>query len=230
MNKFVELFEKMPFKKWCEKFSVKLPFLAKVAPIANFVVSGLAVVIVVVVIACVASSGKSKDKGGTAKEVTAIEKVADKNDKKEEKPAEKTDKKTSDKSDKKTAEAKPAPAPSKPVTSIEDLEGYWALETQGSNASGFYFHNGKVYTGIGYYNGDKNTCIYDYSELRGAHLKESILYLSMGEKFGFSYKITDFNGRSMKMHIRKNGTEQGVLTYNKFNGKVVSSMMLGSER
>lgn len=206
---------------------MKLPFLAKVAPIANFVVSGLAVVIVIVVIACVASSGKSKDKGGTAKEVTAVEKVADKNDKKEEKTAEKTDKKTSDKSDKKAAEAKPTP--SKPVTSLNDLEGYW-MDVASEIASGFYFHNGKVYTGIGYYNGDKNTCIYDYSELRGAHLKESILYLSMGEKFGFSYKITDFNGRSMKMHIRKNGTEQGVLTYNKFNGKVVSSMVLGSEK
>ena len=227
MNKFIDFFEKMPFKKWCEKFSVKLPFLATVAPIANFVVSGLAVVIVIVVIACVASSGKSKDKGGTAKEVTAVEKVADKNDKKEEKTAEKTDKKTSDKSDKKAAEAKPTP--SKPVTSLNDLEGYW-MDVASEIASGFYFHNGKVYQGIGYFHGDKSKCIYD-SEYRGASLKDSVLSLPLGFGRSLEYKIKNFDGNNLRMHIVEKGVEYDTyLTYKKFNGKVVNSMMFGSER
>ena len=244
MNKFMDFFEKMPFKKWCEKFSAKLPFLAKVAPIANFVVSGLAVVIVVVVIACVASSGKSKDKDGTAKEVTAVEKVADKNDKKaektaakndkkakKEKTAEKTDKKASDKSDKKAAEAKPAPAPSKPVTSLNDLEGYW-MDVATGNGAGYYFHNGKVYLGIGYYNGDKNSgkCIYD-SEYRGASLQDSVLSLPYGFGRSQDYKIKNFDGNSFRMYVIDKGVEYDTYsTYKKFNGKVVNSMMLGSER
>ena len=222
----------MPFKKWCEKFSVKLPFLAKVVPIANFVVSGLAVVIVVVIIACVASGGKSKDKGGTAKEVTAVEKVADKNDKKSAEKAvdKKNDKKTEKsaaKDDKKAAEAKPTP--SKPVNSLNDLEGYW-MDIASEIASGFYFHNGKVYQGIGYFNGDKSKCIYD-SEYRGVSLKDSVLSLPLGFGRSLEYKIKNFDGNNLRMHIVEKGVEYDTdSTYKKFNGKVVNSMMLGSER
>lgn len=76
----------------------------------------------------------------------------------------------------------------------------------------------------------KANAIYD-SEYRGASLKDSVLSLPLGFGRSLDYKIKNFDGNNLRMHIVEKGVEYDTyLTYKKFNGKVVNSMMLGSER